>query len=76
MVTPERDSENGLYFVVGALVVAVAVIGFIYVYNTEDVNDIQPSAGIERSADEDRTDFNLRVDNNEVSGSATDRDRD
>ena len=60
-----QENNNGLYFIVGALVVIVAVIGFLYVENDNtEITNIDPAAGIEETADnieDSTTEFNVDV---------------
>ena len=48
MTNQDNKGNNGLYFIVGALVVAVAVMGYFYMDNGDTMGDIEPAAGIER----------------------------
>lgn len=73
MAQIENNNNSGLYFIVGALFVAVLIMGFIFVGN-DDVTTLEPSAGVEEAADnvEDTTsEFNLKIDEDGVSGSST-----
>lgn len=76
-----RTDNSGLYFIVGGLVVAALLFGFIFMANNPDgVNDISPAAGeyvapSDTMAEESRTEINIRDnDDGGVSGTITDRD--
>lgn len=71
-----NDDNGGLYFIVGALVVAVAVMGFFLLGDTS--NDDNPIAVIERnvdetadSAQESTSNIDLNFDDDGVSGSVS-----
>ena len=68
-----QENNNGLYFIVGALVVIVAVIGFLYVENDNtEITNIDPAAGIEETADnieDSTTEFNVDVEDDGFSAS-------
>jgi hypothetical protein len=69
-----ENDNGGLYFVVGGLVVAVAVIGFLYFGQNagEKANMTEPASGVEAPADnETSSTFNLEIDDNGISGSST-----
>ena len=79
-----NESNNGLYFIVGALVV-VAVVGFMMFANNNDLANITPSAGSNYSAsapaapeaapEQTRTETELRVNENGVSSTTTRTDQ-
>ena len=49
MTEQNNRGNGGLYFIVGALVLAVAVMGYFYMDgNDGTMGDIEPAAGIER----------------------------
>lgn len=70
-----QESNNGLYFIVGALVVIVAVMGFMYMNNdTNDLEIINPAAGIEETADnieESTTEFKVDIEEDGFSASSS-----
>lgn len=67
-----QESNNGLYFIVGALVVIVALMGFIFLGNNDgDVMQIEPAAGMEEAVDETSSTFELNIDDEGVSGTTT-----
>jgi hypothetical protein len=79
MADYNTESNNGLYFIVGGLVVVAALFGFMFLANDGDLSDITPSAGYEtpenttinnyeaEPATPDRTSTELRIDENGVS---------
>mgnify|MGYP003134254427 CR=1 FL=1 len=48
MTEQNRKGNGGLYFIVGALVLAVAVMGYFYMDDTDTMGNIEPAAGVER----------------------------
>ena len=70
----DNESNNGLYFIVGGLLV-VAVLGFLFVYNNEpDFSELAPSAGdsapvVNQTSESTSTEF--RVDDDGVSSTTT-----
>lgn len=57
-----QESNNGLYFIVGALVVLVAVLGFVY-FGSSDAPNIEPAAGVEQAAQEvEKTTSEFKID--------------
>jgi len=72
-VMSTQNDNNGLYFIVGALVVIVALMGFLYLGNSDDgdVLNIEPAAGIEETVDETSSSFELNIDDEGVSGTTT-----
>ena len=76
-MSSENQNNNGfLYFIVGALLVAVAVLGFMYLENPEDSNN--PVTTIVETTEEAADDvadegdeFSLEIDEDGFSGSAS-----
>lgn len=68
-----QESNNGLYFIVGALVVIVALMGFLFLGNSNDTDvlSIEPAAGVEKAVDETTSSFELNIDDEGVSGTTT-----
>ncbi len=73
-MSQESEGNNGLYFIVGALVVAVAVIGFLFMGNNAPMESSNPVAGIESAVEKTSNSFNIKVDEDGVSGSSTSTD--
>lgn len=48
MTDQSKKGNTGLYFILGVLVLAVAVMGYYYMDDTAEMGDIEPAAGIER----------------------------
>jgi hypothetical protein len=75
------DDNNGLYFLVGGLVV-LAVIGFFVFSNGDDVENISPAAGeatytgsAEPGTPDRSSSTELRVDDDGVSSTTTETER-
>lgn len=73
-----NENNNGLYFIVGALIVAVLVMGFFMLGNNDNA-DNNPVAVVERtiertsdSVEKEADGFELNVDNNGFSGTVRD----
>lgn len=74
----ERENNNSLYFIVGALVVLVGILTFVFLSVNDtvpgaDITSVAPAAGNDTAGDETRVDLNF--DNDGASGSITDTDR-
>lgn len=70
----ENNNNGGLYFIVGALLVTVVVLGFMFINTDDGEVTIEPAAGIEQAADsvkESTSEIKLNIDGNGVSGSTT-----
>ena len=68
-----EESNNGLYFIVGALVVIVAILGFVFL-GADNVPKIEPAAGMEQAADqveETTSKFEVNIEEDGVSASST-----
>lgn len=81
-IMDNRTDNSGLYFIVGGLVVAALLFGFIFMANNPDgVNNISPAAGeyiapSDTLAEESQTEINIRDnDDGSVTGTVTERDR-
>jgi hypothetical protein len=49
MDNQNRKGNGGLYFIVGALVLAVAIMGYFYMDgNDNNMGNLEPAAGVER----------------------------
>ena len=68
-----QESNNGLYFIVGMLVVIVALIGFFYMggADTTNMENIEPAAGLEEGMDQSSSSFRVDIDENGVTGTTT-----
>ena len=82
-VMENRTDNNSLYFIVGGLVVAALLFGFIYMANNSDgVQNITPASGeymapYDTTVDENKTEIIIRDnDDGSVSGTVTERDTD
>ncbi|MFP4313038.1 MAG: hypothetical protein ACLFR0_01815 [Alphaproteobacteria bacterium] len=64
----DNKSGTGLYFILGILIVAVAIFAFISYSDTESVTDIEPAAGVERPAYDNPTGLDDEWDNNDETG--------
>jgi hypothetical protein len=84
MASYGTESNNGLYFIVGGLVIVAALFGFIFLADDNaEITDITPSAGYDtpdnttinnyeaEPATPDSTSTELRVDENGVSSTTT-----
>lgn len=78
----DSESNNGIYFTLGALIVAIAVLGFLFMGNDNTISSLEPSAGYEAPSttinnntdttpDSTSREFDLRVDDDGVSGSTS-----
>jgi hypothetical protein len=81
MAYTTEESNNGLYFIVGGLVV-LALFGFLLLYNNEEIPDIAPAAGYTTTdttpdtsatpdTTPDETSTELRIDRDGVSSTTT-----
>lgn len=64
-----KERNGGLYFIVGALVLAVAIMGYFYMGSDDDgMGNIEPAAGVERPVNDpatwgNQTDYDATDDN-------------
>lgn len=73
-MTTQNENNGGLYFIVGALFVAVLAIGVMFFSQNDETNTIEPAAGVERAADqveETTNEFKIELDEDGVSGSSS-----
>lgn len=68
-----QESNNGLYFIVGMLVIIVALMGFFYMGGPDnaDMDNIEPAAGIEEGVDQTSSSFRVDIDDEGISGTTT-----
>ena len=69
----QENNNNSLYFVVGALVVMVAVLGYFFIAD-ENAPDIDPAAGVEQAAEnieETTSEFKVDIEEDGVSASTS-----
>ena len=72
MTDQNNTGNGGLYFVVGALVVAVAIMGYFFVASDNtNVSNMEPAAGIERTVEETSSSFEVEMDEDGISGTTT-----
>ncbi len=75
----QNEDNGGLYFIVGALVVAVAIIGFMYFNNAKVSNTLSPTViertekTIEKTAEPapSTNSYELKIDDNGASATHT-----
>ena len=71
-MTQQNDANGGLYFIVGALLVAVVALG-VMLMSSEDtgIGNIEPAAGMEETVDQTTSSFEIDVDDDSISGTTT-----